>query len=555
MVQNLTFILRRRWPLLVFLPLVVTLLVAVATPTPEGPGEEYQSTAFLAADPDQTTSVFLEQAALDIVQPPNARAAAAALERPEGDASDLVDMLTVRTDPEAFTISIRAVSEDEDEPAEVARAFAVSFAEATNGGVQQERQAAIDQAQGVLEEAQQELQAFNLANPDLGPDVPPNPDVETERQALADARNAAQQELTALQSESVPTEALRLIGVDEVERAPEPKLQLPANRVARAGMAFLVGAIAAIGIAAFLERLNPRIDDAADAERLVGAPVLASVPVIGRRQRSMLQRASLEDFNGPFAESFRSMRSHLDFLTAHEGREVEPRVMMVSAAPAEGKSTSSAFLALAYLETGRDVLVIGGDLRRPTLHRLFGIPRTPGLTSRLLEGPAAPDLADVVVRDPETGALVVPSGPSTSRITGLLNDLHHLGRAAQQGGRPTIIDSPPIVVANDAVDFLPCVDWVVVVVRAGRTTERSVKAAMQQLELNDARVIGCVMVGSLESSDAKRYYYGYYDDTDTLANRSEGPTVKPPRNGHLPLTEKEGDDGDSRRQDEVATEV
>ena len=73
-----------------------------------------------------------------------------------------------------------------------------------------------------------------------------------------------------------------------------------------------------------------------------------------------------------------------------------------------------------------------------------------------------------------------------------------------------IVDTPPVMVANDATDFLAATDWVVVVVRVGRSTERSIKQMMATLSLNQALVVGVVMVGSVEASDAKRYYYSYY---------------------------------------------
>ncbi len=91
-----------------------------------------------------------------------------------------------------------------------------------------------------------------------------------------------------------------------------------------------------------------------------------------------------------------------------------------------------------------------------------------------------------------------------------MRDLTAVSEVAQSSGQVVILDTAPVRVANDAIDFLVAVDWVIVVVRLGKTTVRSLRQSMASLELNDARVAGCAMMGSLESSDAKRYYYSYY---------------------------------------------
>ena len=97
---------------------------------------------------------------------------------------------------------------------------------------------------------------------------------------------------------------------------------------------------------------------------------------------------------------------------------------------------------------------------------------------------------DIVKLDERTGVRVVPSGPGPDRVPGLLSDMTAVTHAGRESGCTVIVDTAPVMVANDAVDFLPSVDWVVLVVRLGRSTERSLKATMQSLELNHATVVG-----------------------------------------------------------------
>jgi polysaccharide biosynthesis transport protein len=284
-------------------------------------------------------------------------------------------------------------------------------------------------------------------------------------------------------------------------------LEIPAFRML---LGLALGAAAAALVILAAERTNPRIDDPETAAALVGAPVLAMVPRVGRRSKHLLQRVDAAQFSGPMAESFRSMRSHLDFRARAEGRERPPRIMVTSATPSEGKSTTSAYLALSFVETDRTPVVVGGDLRRPTIHRLFGIDRVPGLTSRVLSGGRRVALTEIVRRDPVAKVTVVPSGPAVDSVADVLPDLKVITETAQASGQPVILDTAPVRVANDALDFLVAVDWVVVVVHLGRSSARSVSQMMHMLRMNDAQVVGVAVVGSAEAADASRDYYSYY---------------------------------------------
>jgi succinoglycan biosynthesis transport protein ExoP len=327
--------------------------------------------------------------------------------------------------------------------------------------------------------------------------------------------------LAEVTAQQIPTDMFTVVSVDPGSLSTADKLQLPASRALRITLGFLFGVVGALVLVAIVEKLNPRIDDPQHATDIVGAPVLAMVPVMGRRKRrrEVLLRADPAHFRGPFAEAYRSARTHLDFRATADGMERPPRIMVTSATPAEGKSTTAAFLSLAFAEAGRPPVLVGGDLRRPSVHELFEVPRAPGLSSRAAMGGDAVPLSEIVTTDPTTRVSVVPAGPAVDRVTGLLGDLTAVTGAARGAGRVTVVDTAPVMIANDAVDFLVAVDWVIVVIRVGRSTERAVTQMMQSLNLNNANVVGVVMVGSLESSDAKRYYYSYYSDDDSDLSR------------------------------------
>lgn len=515
MLIRLLFILRRRWPVALLVPLLAAAAGYAFTPR----GDAVVPTAFVAtavvAAEQGTSPIEVQQTMLDAEQ----GSIAVAVARDVGGglgASEVGERLSATFDEEAFVVTL-AVSGDTAADAErLARSFSDAFVEEGNLGVTDEQETDLVDATRRRDEAREALNAFLEAN-SLALAAPvPEPRLLSDRDVLqGDVDDATARLATLEQSQQQqPTDTYRLINVTSAERSVVDKLQIPASVTLRVTLGFLFGIVGAIVLIAIIEKLNPRIDSPEHATELVGAPVLAMVPVMGwrRGRRQAISRASPAAFRGPFAESFRSMRTHLEFRAAADRRNTPARIMITSATPSEGKSTTAAFLAVAFGEVGKPPVVVGGDLRRPSVHTFFDVPRIPGLSSRAAGGGTVIPLDEIVKLDPETGVSVVPAGPQVDRVTGLLGDLAAVTLAAQSSGRNVILDTAPVMVANDAVDFLTAVDWVIVVIRVGRSTERSVKQMMQSLQLNEANVVGVVMVGSLESSDAKRYYYSYYSD-------------------------------------------
>lgn len=538
----LIFVIRRRILILVLVPLVMVLAVLFLTPQPKAEVTKYTTKAYLTGSPEQTGSVAVEQAALEIKQDDVARAAAKEMGLTVSDPKAFAKPLKVKVQTDSLTIEVSAQNRDRDEVAEYVSAFATAFVDVSAQEVQAERAKQIDVLRSTRDVAQVELNSFltenavALAQPEI------EPAVLSQRTVLSDRLTSAESSLRSAQDEALIT-PFEFKGIDPVTVVAPEKLQLPASKSVRGIMALILGILGAIGVAAFVEKLNPRVDTPAMAEKIVGASVLAQVPVIKGKRKSQIERATLTDFSGPFAESFRATRSHLDFLGTVEKLDRPPCVMVVSSAPSEGKTTTSAFLALSYAEVGREVVVVGADFRRPAVHHLFDVPRSPGLSSRMFDdGATTSDLVtQIVKRDPETGVRVIPSGPGTDRVTGLLGDLSIVTEAALQSGCTVVLDTAPVMVANDALDYLPLVDWVIVVVRLGSTTQRALTQTIQSLHLNEANIAGCVVVGSLEASDAKRYYYSYYSVDEGREARVVTAAESPLNRGFPDPTATDGD--------------
>ena len=524
MTSKLLFIVRRRWPILVGVPLLSLVTVFLLSPTPEKAPTRYSASVFIAAEPTQVGGVQLAQAAVDIRQAEVATEAAKILGLEDADPIELGSKIKADVKEPSLSIHISTKANSPEAAEERVQAFAEAFIAVTSGRTsaasQAERQALVEERDAAL----LELNTFVQANQDALNQVPPEANASLQVSILRDTLDVAEGRISAFDADGDAAETYRIAGRVPASQDAAAKLQVPQSRAVRSIVTLFFSILGAILLAALIERINPRIDATSDAEEIINAPTLGMIPIMKGKRHKIVERADLALFSGPFAESFRAVRAHLDFRSAAEDLGRPPCVMIVSSAPGEGKTTTAAFLGLSYAEAGRDVLVVGADFRRPAVHRLFGVPRNPGLSTRLLANEpnvrTEEVVRSIVKRDERTGVRVIPSGPGTDRVTGLIGDLSAVTAAGLETDCTVVIDTAPVMVANDAIDFLPLVDWVIIVVRLGRTTERSLRQTIATLELNDAHIAGAVVMGSLESSDAKRYYYSYYkvDEDDGLAS-------------------------------------
>lgn len=537
MIIRLLFILRRRWPILIVLPLLAAGMGYLFTPRGDAKlSSSYEAEALVTVEQASVTTVQAQQAILQAQQGEIAERAARTLGG--GITTDDVrSRISARFDEDSYVIEFAGSGDRPADAEAVAEAFAKSFVELGNAGVTDAQEAEVSTAEAERDAAKAELADFLQVNGPALSDPSPPLVLVNELEVLETTVASTEAALEELRTNQQTNDIYSFVNVTAGARPLSAKLQLPASLGLRMSLGLIFGLVGAGALVALVERLNPRIDDPEQASELVGAPVLAMVPVMGRRRRGDIERSDPQRFRGPFAESFRSMRAHLDFRASAEGAELPPRIMITSATPSEGKSTTTAFLALAFAEADRPPVVVGADLRRPSVHKFFDMERVPGLSSRAASGGTSIPLAEIVRIDPLTGVSVIPSGPAVDRVTGLLGDLTAVTLAGQQSDRVVLVDTAPVMVANDATDFLIAVDWVVVVVRVGRSTQRAVRQMMQTLRLNEANVVGVVMVGSLESSDAKRYYNSYYaDEAVDKRERARAAPLAPSDGTPVPVT-------------------
>lgn len=210
------------------------------------------------------------------------------------------------------------------------------------------------------------------------------------------------------------------------------------------------------------------------------------------------------DPKSPAAEAYRTLRTSIQFAGLdHKCRTV----VVTSSSPGEGKSTTVANFGVVTAQAGSRVCVVDSDLRRPTLHRIFGLSNSRGLTTALLEGQPFADIAQPTAIP---NLFVLTSGalpPNPAELVGSQR-MRECLEAATSDFDLLLLDSPPIVSVADAIALSAVADGVILVVRAGKVPHEVVRRAAGQIEAVHGRILGVLM----NSVNLKRdgYYYDYY---------------------------------------------
>jgi capsular exopolysaccharide synthesis family protein len=207
-----------------------------------------------------------------------------------------------------------------------------------------------------------------------------------------------------------------------------------------------------------------------------------------------------------FGEAIRTLRNSI-LLTDFDRRL--KTILMTSASPSEGKSTVAAHLALTHAEQGHRTLLIDGDMRKPSVHRLFDIPNAVGLSKALLcEFP----WRDTLVNPrPGTPLFVLPAGPANRRAADVVGkELAQLLDEAAQEFDLVILDAPPLLGFPEPLQMAAAVDGVIIVTRAGQTNRTAVATVLNTLARLRANVIGLVLNEVHREMSHSYYYYGHY---------------------------------------------
>ncbi|MEL6981270.1 MAG: polysaccharide biosynthesis tyrosine autokinase [Actinomycetota bacterium] len=273
-----------------------------------------------------------------------------------------------------------------------------------------------------------------------------------------------------------------------------------------------LGLLVGFALALLAENRDNTVKTAADVAAFTDLPVLASIPEADRRRLPMLATSTHQDPEGAFANGYQKVRSSLDFASL----EGELRtVLITSAGAAEGKSTSSSNLALAFASVGRKTVLVDVDFRRARIHEIYGIPRTPGVSDVVLHGADMTSVAYSVNEPGLESLLIVPSGTPPPNPGAFVGTAGFVGAMdwIREEAEMVILDAPPLLAVSDPHTMAKHVDGVVLTARAGQTTKGELVEVLTALGQVGANVLGIILIGVDESEAYGRYYYSYRSDS------------------------------------------
>jgi len=288
---------------------------------------------------------------------------------------------------------------------------------------------------------------------------------------------------------------------------------------------FGCGALAGIGILLLLDRIDDRMASFGEFQHHFSENVLGQIPkekVAGKV--TLLQP---DDARHVFAESYRNVRSSIFFMPVEGPR---PKTLLItSAVPNEGKSTISSNLAITLALSGARTLLIDSDLRRGTIREAFGISSKIGFSEVLKQ---EVNWREVVVPTAYPNLFVLPRGKTLSQPSEhLLRDsTDTLLKEIYTHYDYIIIDSSPVLAADDTTSLAPKIDATLFVVRLSYTSARLTKKALELLYSRQVNVPG-VILNFVDTSLPEYYYYQYseYYNTPTAEAEGEAPVVPRPR--------------------------
>jgi capsular exopolysaccharide synthesis family protein len=210
------------------------------------------------------------------------------------------------------------------------------------------------------------------------------------------------------------------------------------------------------------------------------------------------------DPSSPVSEQYRTIRTNIQFASSVDYKL--QTLVVTSSGPSEGKSTTSANLAVVFAKSGQKVLLVDADMRKPTVFKTFQLTNEIGLSTVLS---TSKNIDEAAQKTSIENLSVLTSGPKPPNPSELLGSMRmdQVIKEARNLYDIVIFDMPPIVAVTDAQIMASKVDGTLLVVRENVTKKESVTKAKELLHLVNARVLGVVYNGAEQSKDQGYYYY------------------------------------------------
>lgn len=289
------------------------------------------------------------------------------------------------------------------------------------------------------------------------------------------------------------------------------------------GLGLLVGLLLGVAVALIRNVLDSHLRTAEDVAAVAGdLTVIGSIPFDGEARKSPIIESMLSHTHR--GEAFRSLRTNLRFIDAAN----HPRtIVMTSSVPGEGKTTTTANLALMMAESGASVCLIEGDLRRPKLLEYLGLEGIVGLTDVLI---SQAELDDVIQPFGENNLYVLGAGalpPNPSELLGSARMQEVLNQLSERFDY-TLIDAPPLLPVTDAAVLSTVSNGVILVAGSGIVHRDQLAHALESLETVDSRILGVVLNRVARTRRTDEYYtYGYVWDSAHSERSAANKALRP----------------------------
>jgi Mrp family chromosome partitioning ATPase len=549
--------LRRHWVLILALTVVGGLLGAASAELSKKSTESktfYKATTTLVVDLSQRSNAIaqpfqsLDQVAIFTTTGDVPDAVAKKLASDESG-PQLAEHIVTTTNGSTSTIAITATEPTADAAVELADTFAYELASTLDAKGEKAYTDANDKLQTRLDNLNNQI---NPLISQIAANPPDAPQLNAKLRALQNQYSLTYDSFSALAAAGPPTSAFstlqkaQAVPIDKAEY--DSRLNLGATSrnnlaadsgsdssgdaavttsststigggpVSRGLIGAFLGFLLGVGLAFVVERVDRRIRTRTEAETAFQLPVLAEVPEVKKSQRRDFELVAHTAPLSRFTEAFRAVRSSVLFTraameaeaggatklngsngevsggTLFEPEHGEPLVVMVtSSSPGEGKTTTTANLAAVFAEAGSSVLVVNCDFRRPTIHRYFAVEDEP----RRVHETNVPGVKVVtnVLSDP---------GSNPSQVVAAQRQVV----AAARGRFDVILlDTAPLLAANDAVELVSSADMIVLVGRVGVTKSDNAAQCVDLLNRLDVPLAGVVLTGVASASNDYYYYY------------------------------------------------
>jgi capsular exopolysaccharide synthesis family protein len=301
-----------------------------------------------------------------------------------------------------------------------------------------------------------------------------------------------------------------------------PERPVGPQRTRGVGLAFLFSLVFGVGLSVLKELSNNTVRTTSDVSRKVRLPTIAVVPKVkGWAKRGLLQssrsllnlnqqrspRPLLKDEGADslLGEVYRKLRTTV--MLAKPGKT--PKTLLItSSVPAEGKTTTAVNMATVLAQTGASVLIVDADMRKPTLHEIFDLDNTRGLSTLLSSESCEAETLSLIQQDEETGLYILPAGPVPSQPAELLSSdrMRRLLAITEGSFTHIVIDSTPMISFTDSVLISGLVDGVILVVQGGKSPYEIVQHSRKELHDVGANIFG-VVLNNVDVTAQDSYYY------------------------------------------------